>query len=66
MNSKQDELRKEYTRELIKSGSRGKYHKRYNAEANIVVIDADLCSQFPNAKAVNEALRSYLASRNQT
>lgn len=66
MNSEQDELREEYPGELIKSSTRGKYHNRYNAETNIVVIDADLCSQFPNAKAVNEALRNYLASRNQT
>jgi len=66
MNSKQDELRKEYSGELVKSGTRGKYPKRYNAEANIVVIDADLYSRVPNGKAVNEALRSYLASRNQT
>ena len=66
MNSKQDELREEYPEKLIKSGTRGKYSKRYKAESNIVVIDPDLSSRFPNAKAVNEALRDYLASRSQT
>jgi hypothetical protein len=67
MNTKKDdELRPEYSEDLIKSGVRGKYSRRYQAESNVVVIDPDLRHQFPNAQAVNKALREYLASRNQT
>lgn len=43
---------------------RGKYAERYNRETNIVVIEPDLAKIFPNAKAVNKALRS-LAKKKQ-
>lgn len=66
MNSESDDLREEYSEDLIKSGTRGKYHKRYKAETNVVVIDPDLVNRFPNTKAVNEALRNYLSSSNET
>ncbi len=66
MNSESDDLREEYPEDLIKSGTRGKYHKRYKAETNVVVIDPDLVNRFPNTKAVNEALRKYLSSSNET
>lgn len=67
MNTKKnDDLRSEYPENLIKSGVRGKYHKRYQAESNVVVIDPDLRDRFPNAQAVNKALRDYLTARDQT
>ena len=49
--------------DLIKSGERGKYAKRYREGSNVVVIDSDLTAAFPNAKAVNDALREYLSER---
>jgi hypothetical protein len=36
---------------------RGKYYARYKASTNVVVIDPDVSEVFPNADAVNEALR---------
>jgi len=66
MNSRRDDdLRPEYSEDLIKSGVRGGYHKRYQAETNIVVIDPDLTKQFPNTESVNEALREYLHTKSQ-
>ena len=60
---KNDDLRPEYPVELIGSGIRGKYAKRFKEGSNVVVIDPDLSDAFPNSEAVNEALRDYLASR---
>jgi hypothetical protein len=36
---------------------RGKYYERYKASSNIVVLDPDVSEAFPNAEAVNDALR---------
>ena len=58
-----DDLRPEYPIELIRSGIRGKYAKRFKEGSNVVVIDPDLSDAFPNSEAVNEALRDYLASQ---
>ena len=58
-----DDLRPEYPAELIRSGIRGKYAGRSRESSNVVVIDPDLSDVFPNSKAVNEALRDYLASQ---
>jgi hypothetical protein len=64
MRTKKDELRREYPPELIKSGVRGKYAKRVRKDGtNIVLIDPDLMDAFPNAKAVNDALRELLSRR---
>ena len=60
MNNEHDEPRPEYPPELIKSGVRGKYAKQYREGTNVVVIEPDLARAFPNAKAVNDALRRYL------
>jgi hypothetical protein len=55
--SSDDELRAEYDPALIRSGVRGKYVKRYNASGTVVALAPDVAAAFPNAKAVNEALR---------
>ena len=66
MNQRENnDLRPEYPVELIRSGIRGKYARRCKEGSNIVVIDPDLSDAFPNSEAVNEALRDYLASREQ-
>lgn len=56
-----DGLRPEYPAELIGSGVHGKYGTRFREDSNIVLIDPDLARVFPNAKAVNDALRQFLA-----
>lgn len=65
MSNEKDTLRKEYPADLIKSGVRGKYAKRYREGTNVVVIDPDLHKLFPNSEAVNRALREY-ASKKRT
>ncbi len=59
----EDDLRPEYSEDLIRSGIRGKYAKRYRSQSNVIVVDDDLTDVFPNAKAVNDALRDYLELR---
>lgn len=64
MGSKNDDLRPEYPDELIKSGERGKYAKRYREEGtNVVLIDPELQGHFPDSASVNRALREYLEYR---
>jgi len=58
-----DEMREEYSTDIIRSGVRGKYAQRYHEGSNVVVIDPDLSKAFPNADAVNQALREVLAKR---
>ena len=55
----EDTLRSEYPAELIQSGERGKYAKRYREGTNIVFIDSDLHKLFPDSESVNRALRNY-------
>ena len=63
MSSKKDELRPEYPPELVKGGERGKYAARYKEGTNIVLLDPDVAKEFPNAAAVNDALRKYLRDK---
>ena len=62
-STESDDLRPEYDLEKLGKGVRGKYYQRYQEGTNVVVIDPDLSDAFPNAKAVNEALRELLAKR---
>jgi len=53
-----DELRSEYDLpELLKGGVRGKYASRYREGTNLVLLAPDVAAVFPDAEAVNEALR---------
>ena len=53
-----DDLRSEYDlSRLKKRGVRGKYYQRAAAGTNLVLIEPDLAVLFPNAEAVNRALR---------
>lgn len=60
-NTKDDEMRAEYSRADLGPLVRGKYAARYAKATNIVVIDPALTKAFPNNEAVNDALRSLLA-----
>jgi hypothetical protein len=55
-----DELRPEYQREEFGEMVRGKYASRCRAASNVVVISPDVQKAFPNAQAVNDALRGLL------
>ena len=61
--SNDEDMRPEYPAELIKSGVRGKYVNRYREGTNVVLIDPELNRLFPNAEAVNRALRAYAKER---
>ena len=58
MNNKPtDELRDEYD---FSKGVRGKYAERFKAGTVLVSLDPDIAEAFPNAEAVNDALRKIL------
>jgi hypothetical protein len=52
-----DELRPEYDLSKLKGGVRGKYYREAIKGTNVVLIDPDLASVFPDSEAVNRALR---------
>lgn len=53
-----DELRSEYKRSDFGALARGKYVERLRTSSNVVVLDPEVAELFPNAAAVNAALRS--------
>ena len=52
-----DSLRDEYDLSKLKGGVRGKYYRRAAAGTNLVLIEPDLATLFPDSEAVNRALR---------
>ena len=58
-----DDLRPEYDFASMKGGVRGKYVDRYREGTNLVLLDPDVAAAFPDAKAVNDALRSVLQEK---
>ena len=40
---------------------RGKYYERYRQGTNVVLLDPDIAEVFPDATAVNDALRALVA-----
>jgi hypothetical protein len=50
-------LRAEYDLSKLKGGVRGKYYRRAVAGTNLVLIDPELASIFPDSESVNRALR---------
>lgn len=65
-HKKADELRPEYKRSDFGELVRGKYYKRYAESSNVVVLDPDVVRRFPNAKAVNSALRTLMNRKSST
>jgi primosomal protein N' len=50
-------MRPEYDFSQLKGRVRAKYAERYREGTNLVLLDPDVAAAFPDAKAVNEALR---------
>mgnify|MGYP000501224190 CR=1 FL=1 len=44
-------------------GQRGKYAAQYQEGTNVVILDPELLAHFPDAEAVNDALRELLDIR---
>jgi hypothetical protein len=57
-NPAEDALRSGYKRSDFGALVRGKYVERLQANSNVVVLDPEVADLFPNAAAVNAALRS--------
>lgn len=55
-----DEMRPEYDISKLKGRVRGKYVGRYRAGTNLVLLESDVQEAFPDAEAVNEALRMLM------
>ena len=53
-NKYKDTMRPEYD---MSGGVRGKYVKRFPKDVVMVTLEPDVAAAFPNADAVNEALR---------
>jgi hypothetical protein len=52
-----DDLRSEYDLARLKGGVRGKYYREATAGTNLVLIDPELATVFPDTESVNRALR---------
>ena len=60
VDDKDDDLRPEYRRGDFGEMVSGKYVERMKESTNVVVIDPDIAEIFPNAQAVNQALRGLV------
>src|SRR6266850_6054268 len=52
-----NELRPEYDLSQLKGGIRGKYYREATAGTNLVLIEPELATVFPDTESVNRALR---------
>ena len=57
-NELNDKLLEEYDFSKMSGGVRGKYAKQYHEGVKLIMLDADVAEIFPDAKSVNEALRT--------
>lgn len=57
-----DEIRREYD---FSKGRPNPYAKRFQAGVTVVTLDADVAETFPDAAAVNEALRALAKIANR-
>jgi len=58
--AKKEDMRKEYRREDLDTGVRGKYYDEYKKGTNLVLLSPDVAKAFPTEEAVNNALRSLI------
>ncbi len=57
---KHEEMRKEYRREDLGKGIRGKYFDEYKKGTNLILLSPDVAAAFPDDASVNEALRTLM------
>jgi hypothetical protein len=58
-----DEMRDEYDFRSLDGVVRGKYAAAYAEGRRVVRLDPDVAAAFPDDRAVNAALRQFLAER---
>ena len=63
---KHEEMRKEYKREDLGKGIRGKYFEEYKKGTNLVLLSPDVAAAFPDDASVNDALRSLIKIARKT
>ncbi len=66
MKTAKDDIRKEYKREELGKGIRGKYFAEYKKGTNLVLLSPDVAKAFPDDASVNDALRSLIKIARQT
>lgn len=59
-----DGVRPEYDMAELRGGVRGKYYASYQAGTNLALLSPEVRAAFPTDDAVNEALRSLMATQN--
>jgi hypothetical protein len=64
--AKKENMRKEYRREDLGIGVRGKYFDDYKKGTNLVLLSPDVAKAFPTEEAVNRALRSLINIAQET
>lgn len=64
--AKKEEMRKEYRREDLGTGVRGKYYNEYKMGTNLVLLSPDVAAAFPNEDSVNTALRNLMKLAKQS
>ncbi len=64
--AKREDIRKEYKREDLGKGIRGKYFQEYKKGTNLVLLSPDVAKVFPDDDSVNEALRSLMKIARQS
>jgi hypothetical protein len=63
---KKEDMRKEYRREDLGIGVRGKYYDEFRKGTNLVLLSPDVAKAFPTEEAVNKALRSLINIAQET
>jgi hypothetical protein len=58
--AKRNGLRREYRREELGKGIRGKYLKAYRRGTNLVLLRPEIAAVFTTERAVNQALSSLI------
>jgi hypothetical protein len=66
ISDEEDDLRPEYDFRKLERRERGKYVERYREGTNLVLLDPDVAAAFPDAKAVNDALRLFLHNKHRS
>jgi hypothetical protein len=63
--TKTDSLRPDYEREDLGRGTRGVHYRAYCEGSNLVLLSLDVAAAFPTERAVNEAPRFLVTSKQQ-
>jgi hypothetical protein len=64
--AKSEEMRKEYRREDLGTGVRGKYLNKFRKGTNLVLLSPDVAAAFPDGDSVNKALRGLIRVARQS